>query len=270
MTQELLRYVNSLGDLSVRIWLDAIVGAAKNGTKNVIYRDVMIKYKLNMHQVKTCFNFKQAKELDLIKVLTETETFVSVNFKNKVTKVKDAPVVAAPKPDKKPVITTTTTELVVFDEHGLIVGNLPKEYIITAKLRTILIGDYCQFYKNLIVARAALVGNVVQNPANPKLSKYDPKAFDEIATYLKDNGFRTEQAIRYAFQRIYTYWHHMPANIQDYFTPAMMNRNFNQIYAQMVQIGKKTNPNKTKKDEQLAEKLNGTQQKDYSHMVKPG
>lgn len=250
----------------MRLWLYALSNASKNGTSNVIYRNLMIEYKLTLPEAKFYFNPEQAQKLDLIKILAKTDTFISVNFKNKVVKL---PTVNEPKikPKPKEVVATTNLETVKHDDRGLIIGPLPQNYVVSHKLRTILIGYYCQFYKNLIVYRAALVGNVITTPANPKLNPHDPKAFDEIIMHLLSNGIKTEQAIIYVFCRVYESWHLMPDNIQNYYSPAEMSRNWTKIYEKMTTIGKKPTT-KNKKDEELTEKLNSTQQKDYSHLAR--
>ena len=273
MNPDLLKYINSEKHhpLTIRIWLDCLIFAVKNGTSNIVYKDVIIKYRITLPQLHQLFNPLEAQKLDLIKILVKTDTFISINIKNKLVKIPEPKAKKEPKSHTTQRPETKTTDIalpIALDQTGLIIGSLSKTYGVTVNLRRSLIGDYCEFYKGLIVLRASLVGNVIANPANPKLNKQDPAAFDEMAIYLKDNGFNSEQAIRHALQQIYKNWHYMPENIQNYFTPAQMNRNFSSIYMQMIQIGKKTN-SKTKKDEQLTEKLNGAEQKDYSHMVKP-
>ena len=116
-----------------------------------------------------------------------------------------------------------------------------------------VIGDYCEFYKSMIRHRALLAGIDVANPMNPKISGFEQVKMRELCEYFAANGFSQygEQGIRQAFLRIYSQWHLLPLNYQNYFQPQQINRNINGIYAEMLNFKKR---NQNKKDAELTEK----------------
>lgn len=289
MTPELANYLQQLpSDQSRVIWLEAISKMAKNGTSNVIYRDLMQTHMLSLKQVKTLFSPDAAAKLGLLRILTQTDSFISLNFKVKRVKkaMQETPSPAPPdqstvepKPGavSKPLKKSSHTKeaavvpatVVPVDEMGLVIGPVPDKYEPSGGLHRILVGDYCRFYKEMIQYKASLVGHLIEKPLNPKITPYDGKAFKELAIYFGANGFSTEQNIRKAFLRIYAAWQHLPYNYQNFFSPAQINRNINGIYAEMIQLNNK--PKHTnRKDAELAEKIRENRSEDYSHMVRPG
>ncbi len=287
MNIELANYLQQLPtDQSRNIWLGIIGKQARNGTVNVVFRDIMKTHFLTEAELKKIFDPKSAEKAGIIKIQAATQSFISINFSNKKVRAKKAtPETCVPesplrteKQAKPPVDHKKASHTheadnlpsipVPTDNNGLILGPLPEKYEPSNALHRILVGDYCRFYKEMIKYKAALIGNHVENPLNPKITPYDGKAFKELAIYFGINGFNSEPNIRIAFQKIYNIWQSLPYNYQNYFTPAQINRNINGIYAEMIQLNKPKHTNR--KDAELAEKIRQNQSADYSHMVRPG
>lgn len=283
MNKKLAAYLQQLPTDAARgIWLDAIASQAKNGTANIIYRDIMASRGLSRQQVVNLLNARAAEQAAVIKILASTDSFLSINFKVP-RKANPAAAVAGltqtPPPNttetkpKSPRKTKATLPAVIqkpmpVDDQQLMLPPLPDDYEPSTALIRWLIWDYCQFYKGMIQARAALVGNYIERPLNPKIMDYDVRALREMCKYFAANGIaaKGEITLRAAFQRMYSQWHLLPGNYQNFFTPAQINRNINGIYANLVQVGGKPKPI-NRKDAELTEKIRQNQERDYSHLA---
>lgn len=258
---------------------------ARNGTANIILRDIELQFRLSPDQVKKYLNLEDAEKLGLIKIIMLTDAVISINIKAKETEVKltkkQQKAILSPsvgvgnmpsetKPETLPDLVKSPDNLpaiVQQDQTGLILGRLPDNYIVRHELRQRCIGIYIKFYQNIIQERAMLAGHFIENPAKPNISPADSKFIMQLAQHFFKSGFKTEQQICIAFQRMFDMWPHLPDNFREWTSPGQIMRNINGIVLKLQEIAlnlKKTKLNK--RDEQYSEKLTSTDARDYSHL----
>lgn len=290
MNKELAKYILSLpNDVSVRIWLKAFSDMKRNGTANVIKRDVMLEYRISETQFEKYFQPKEAEALGLIKVLITGETFISINFKKKDTPVRlrvpqqkaeiHATVTKNPEPgttavtiaEKGKVEQIVVQHKIEYNEYGLIISQIDRHYEMTEKLKRCIIADYCQFFKKLQVQRGLLIGNANVQPVNPKLGDKDVRQLKEIARHFVAIGYNTEPKVIMAFNKMYEQWENLSDRLQKMTSPGGMYTCLNDIILELVDLNnKKHKPKVTPKDEQLISKIDAARRKDNSHLVQAG
>lgn len=284
MNQEFFTFLRGLGEVSKNIWIDAVISMKRNGTATIVKRDVLLKYRISEDEFKKLFYPKDAENLNLIKILAEGETFISINFRKRVTEVKlDKPqktqeekAVKAKKIINPENTETTEKQLVVskpqnniiLNEFGLIISDIDANYVMTEKCKRYIIVDYTIFFKKLQANKSFLAGATNFVPVSPKISGLEIKKFKEIATYFISIGCTNEVKIILAFQRIYNNWEFLPERIQRVCTPAWICMCLNEIIQEISALTKTKQPKPTAKDEQFNSKVDAARQKDYSHLAK--
>ncbi len=279
MNKELATYIRGLtGEVAKNIWLDAVINMKRNGTATIIKRDVLLQYRITEEEYNACFHPSHAEKLNLIKILAEGETFISINFKKKQTPVKlDAPqqkeenkaiVAKDPEKAKALAIKTELRPTGTLNEHGLIVSQIDETFIMTTKCLRYIIADYCMFFKRLQSDKTYLAGAPV--PVNPKIGDKEVNHFKEISRHFVRIGFNNEERIIIAFQRIYENWNNLSERLQKMSSPGGIYVALNDIVLEITQLNSKKQPKPTPKDEQFNSKVDAARQKDYSHLAKQG
>ena len=286
MNQKLIDYLDNCGMDAKFLLAESYSKCNRKEVVNIIYSELQ-KTPEAIKPARAKRVIEEAQEAGVLKVLCQTKTFISVQFEKpapvkKATKTKPkkeaTKIITLKQPDQPISATSEKQNLVailpiksdrVAISDGLVLMEppLPDNYKPSAGLIRAVIGDYCEFYKNMIRQRALLAGVELKSPMNPKISGYEVIKMRELCEYFAENGFGDwgEEGIRKAFLRIYAHWHLLPLNYQNYFQPQQINRNINGIYAEMVNFKQKRNNNR--KDEELAEKHQQSQPEDFSHLV---
>ncbi len=278
MNKELAKYILSLPhDLSVRVWLKVFSDMRRNGTSTLIKRDALIEFRITDEEFNKYFQPREAEKLQLIKVLAEGETFISINFKMKAPPVKLEP--KQEKEERKALILKNpevppgqakSSKNATLNEHGLIVSQISADFTMTEKCKRYIIGDYCEFFKKLQVNKSFLAGAPLVNPINPKIQDKEVRQLKDIARYFVSVGFDTEMKIIIAFQRMYGQWENLSERLQKMSSPGGIYACLNDIIQELSQLNNKKNtpPKPTPKDEQLNSKIDAAKRKDNSHLAK--
>lgn len=282
MNKELATYIRGLtGEVAKNIWLDAFLNMKRNGTSTIIKRDVLLQHRISEAEFQKYFNPKDAEDLNLIKILANGETFISINFKKKVVPIKiSSPQKKAEnlaKTELLPQTKNNTEEKLpkhVLNEYGLIVSEIDQNFTMTEKCKRYIIGDYCTFFKKLQINTSYLAGIPMHNPVNPKIAAKEVGQLKEIAKYFVSIGFNTEVKIIIAFQRMYEQWENLSERVQKMSSPGGIYAALNDIVKELSQINnkkieQKKQPKTTIKDEQFNSKVDAARQKDYSRLAKP-
>jgi hypothetical protein len=279
MNRELATYIRGLtGEVAKNIWLDAFISMKRNGTALIVKRDVLLQYRITEEEFKKYFHPKDAENLNLIKILAEGETFISINFRKREVPVKlDKPqqkeenkAVIAKNPEAALVI-SEKQNAIVLNEYGLITSEIDATFAMTEKCKRYIIGDYCAFFKKLQINTSYLAGIPMPNPVNPKIEAKEVRHLKDIARYFVSIGFNTEVKIIIAFQRMYDQWENLSERLQKMNSPGGIYAALNDIVQELAQINNKKHkqPKQTPKDEQFNSKVDAARQKDYSHLAKP-
>ncbi len=284
MNRDLAKYIRSLKDeVSKNIWLDAIARSGRNGTVNLIYKDILIENRItNKIDLRRYFNPKEAESLEIIKILIDTDAFISLNFsKNSKRGVGSDHVKLAKKIAKEaiqeheqktqsPELTTTTTvsttEVVALKPKEFLT-EIPKNYTPSGALLRSVIGDWALFYKMLQINNAALIGKTLtlEQIANPNITDEDGKHLKDLCKiFATQQGIVNEDMIKRCFHQVYKGWDKLDDFIQTGFTPRLIKSNINKI---MLQLQKQKHGNKTKRESAVEDKINRAGQKDYTELA---
>lgn len=279
MNRDLAKYILSLKDeISLRIWLSAIAKSARNGTVNLMYRDLMLENRITRAQLDKYFNPKEAEQVEIIKILVQTDNFISLNFR-KGTKqeagtkqIKLAAIAEGEETPKEIPQQTDTNNLPSLIEPGA--KDLKSKinsntYQPTNELIKTCINDYVSFFKQLQVAKAALVGKALEDPTPPNITGEDVKHFKNLGKYFaKLPGVDTEQKVIKCFHRIYANWLHLPDFIQNKPQTRYIEYNLNTIILEIQKLSNSNGKTENKRETELNQKLNRAGQKDYSHLAR--
>lgn len=281
MNRDLAKYILSLKDeISLRIWLSAIGKSARNGTANLMYKDLMLENRLTRTQLDKYFNPYEAERMEVIKILARSDNFISVNFRAG-TKQKAGPQqlklmakAVSEETDVKTTALTTTSNLLPaetdLDKDGLLT-KIPKNYNPTHKLIQFVISDYIDFFKQLQVDKAAFIGKTLEfeHAVKPQLDGKDIKPLRELAKHFSTiSGISNENMIRRSFIQIYLNWWNFTDFIKNGEAPRQILFNINKIIPELINL-KNTNGKTTdKRENELNSKIKRAQSKDYSHLAK--
>jgi hypothetical protein len=259
-------------EISLRIWLSAIAKSGRNGTANIMYKDLMIENRVTRAQINNFFNPKEAEKLEIIKVLINTENFISINFK------KGAKQVAGPVQvklaqkslleDAEPVNLPAVVQAKTPAIKGFLT-EIPKIYTPTNDLIRAIIKDYTLFYKQLQVDKAAFIGNSIQieDSASPAISGEDVKHFRELSKHFaKQPGILNEDQIKRCFHRVYVNWWNFTDYVKTRPEPRYIRSNINTIITEIQALNQNNGKTTDKRENEVNSKINRAKSKDYSHL----
>lgn len=271
MNRDLAKYLLSLkNDVSRCIWLSAISKAARNGTVNLMYKDMLMEHGFQSKaQLAKYFNPLPAANLGVIKILVQTDSFVSINFKLGTKQQAGASQfkiitneAKALEPKTETVTPAKVAETAIATNSQFLTDG--PNYKPTQKLIYGCINDYINFFKNIQVSRAIMVGATGEG-APPKMNSEDIKHIKELCKHFaKLPGISTEEAIQACFQRIYNCWFELTDHLQRGFDLRYISQNINQI---IIQIQNLNNGSKDKREQKINEKIDRAGQKDYSRLA---
>lgn len=284
MNRELAKYILTLKEeISLRIWLSAISRAARNGTANLMFKDLMIDNHLTRAQIDKYFKPYEAEKLQVIKVLVITENFISINFRKGTKQVASAHQI---KIANSPTLQlnegkTKTSEppasllpAAVADNKPVPKGfltEIPKNYIPSNLLIRAIIGDYTTFFKQLQVDKAAFIGKALDfaEAAPPKVHGEDVKHFREIAKHFAIlHGISNEDQIKRCFHRVYQNWWNFTDFIKNYDEPRFIHKNINRIITELQTLNNNNGKTADKRETELNTKISRARSKDYSKLAK--
>lgn len=286
MNRDLAKYILSLKDeISLRIWLGAISKSARNGTANLMYKDLMLENRLTRPQIDKYFNPYEAERLEVIKILARSENFISINFRAGTKQKAGAKQLKLITQSENPEVTevkkqevTTTAEMVPSTETNTlpkVKGFLPelpaKNYNPTQALTQSIIGDYILFFKQLQVDKAALIGRAIniEDTADPKIEPEDAKHLRELAKHFATfREIKNEDQVRRCFHRIYVNWWNFNDWIKTKPEPRFLRYNINTIIMEIQNINNNNGKTNDKRENELNSKIKRAQSKDYSHLAK--
>ena len=260
MNRALAKYLLTLReDLSRYIWLSAISKSGRNGTVNLMYKDLLMEHHFKTKaELSQYFNPHQAAVNGVIKVLVDAESFISINFrlgsKQQAGSVQDNLL-------KKELITADNGEVTTADHFLNTKGYKP-----TQKFVYEMISDYITFFKNLQITKAAMVNVHLKEAAEPKINGEDVKHIKELCVYFsKLPGVKDEATIQACFRRVYSNWFDLTDYTQKGFDLRYISQNINQI---IIQIQNLKNGSKDKREQQINTKIDRAGQKDYSRLAR--
>jgi hypothetical protein len=251
-----------------------------------MFKDLMIENRVTRAQLDKYFNPYEAEKLEIIKVLIETENFISINFRKGTKQVagpgqarlmgRTSKVIAlgeGKKEETKEVnlqqLEPDNTVKLPAIKNGL--REIPQNYTPSQDLIRACIGDYEKFFKQLQVDKSALVGRAItiEQAARPKIGSEDAKHIKELCKHFATlDGVGNEEQIRRCFHRIYGKWW----DLSDFITrfPALryIHKNIDQIIIEIQQLNNNNGKTTDKRENELNSKINRARQKDYSHLAK--
>jgi hypothetical protein len=267
MNRELAKYMLSLdNETSIRIWLDSISKSARNGTVNLMYKELLIDNRFSKKsELLKYFNPKEAEKHGVIKVLVDTDSFVSINFRLK-TKQEAGPaqlkLIEKEKKNDVPEVINKSENKVVKSDFN----NSDNKYQPTQKIIKTAISDYIIFFKQLQIDKAAMIGRDIE-AVPPNINGEDIKHIKELCMHFsKLPSVNNEESIIKCFHRVYMNWFHLSDFVQKGFELRHISRNINQIIIQIQNLN--NGSSQDKRETEINQKINRAGQKDYSRLAR--
>lgn len=295
MNPDFAKYLSDQPAPAIKLWLQVLAQKPKGGVYVVLYDQLIANNNnLSTPKLKRLFKPRTAQKAGLLQIIEVTETGMAFKLfaKTDTTTVRGVmlkkshiaaktqiavnaeSVMLQTAANNQLIPVNNTTTIYELDADGLKIGPVPAKFELSGTLYNCVIGDYFLFYKHYMSYLALKNSGNVLSPKDvldPILESYDFSALKKLATYFVKAGFKTEQHVRIAFQRVYNAWRSLPEKVQKYYMPRYMHRNFSEIYEVMLQINaqnKAKSQYQTKKDANTTEKINNAGSKDYSHLAR--
>ena len=277
MNRDLALYLLGLkNEISRDIWLTAISKSARNGTVNLMYKDLLIENRIKTKaELQRVFNPSEAAGLEIIKILIQTDSFISINFykgtkqQASKTQLKKAEKELAQKlepAEQTPNLPSVVKTQVVKGFTEKITEPYTPSYALTQSV----IGDYIIFFKQLQIDKVLYGTGMVMTQADaapPEITAEDVKHFKALCLHFaKLPKMESEEMIKRCFRQIYNNWYNLTEFVQKGFQPRAIRGNINTI---IIQLQDKKNGNQSKRENTISKKNHRAGSKDYSALVNP-